>query len=247
MILAEIEAYYDRAPRAGCRVEAIGPLLLFVPRGGWPYYARPAPGCGPIAVGDVLQVLERQRALALPLAIEWVLEVTPSLWDAARDAGMSVQAAPILASDGTASAAAPEGTVVRMLERTDTALAEVLAVVDHAFGGTGPAYLEYHRAQMKAGLIRTCAALAAGVAEPTALGGGSHVPREDVSEIVGVAVAPEVRRRGLGSAITATLAADARASGARLVFCSAGTPEADRVYRRLGFRQVGTAMVASAH
>ena len=50
--------------------------------------------------------------------------------------------------------------------------------------------------------------------------------------------------RGLGQALTATLVADARSRGVRTVFLSAGDEDVARVYARLGFRQVGTALIA---
>ncbi len=42
--LAQLEDYYDSAPRARSRVEEIGPFTLFVAESGWPYYARPRLG-----------------------------------------------------------------------------------------------------------------------------------------------------------------------------------------------------------
>jgi hypothetical protein len=42
-LLAELETYYDTAPRASARTEEVGPFTLFVPTDpdGYPYYARP--------------------------------------------------------------------------------------------------------------------------------------------------------------------------------------------------------------
>jgi len=57
-------------------------------------------------------------------------------------------------------------------------------------------------------------------------------------------VLPASRRRGLGACVTHALAANALANGARTVFLSATDADVARVYTRLGFRQIGTAMIA---
>ena len=55
---------------------------------------------------------------------------------------------------------------------------------------------------------------------------------------------PVSRRRGLGAAVTAALAADAQGRGIGTVFLSATDDTVARVYARTGFRQVGVAMIA---
>ena len=67
---------------------------------------------------------------------------------------------------------------------------------------------------------------------------------DDVAEIVGVATLPSARRRGLGAALTATLARQLLDAGTDLVFLSAGSEEIARVYLRVGFRRIGTACIA---
>ncbi|MEV7064572.1 GNAT family N-acetyltransferase [Streptomyces collinus] len=76
------------------------------------------------------------------------------------------------------------------------------------------------------------------------LSAGQHQPLAGVSEIVGVGTLPAARRRGLACAVTAALGADARSRGAATVFLSAGDDDVARVYARLGFRRVGTALIA---
>ncbi|WP_405407995.1 GNAT family N-acetyltransferase [Streptomyces decoyicus] len=64
-----------------------------------------------------------------------------------------------------------------------------------------------------------------------------------VSEIVGVGTLPTARRRGLGLAVTAALVADARSRGVEPVFLSAGDEDVTRIYARLGFRRIATALI----
>ena len=66
----------------------------------------------------------------------------------------------------------------------------------------------------------------------------------EVAEIAGVATLPVARRRGLGAAVTATLARELLDAGTELVFLSAGSEEIARVYLRVGFRRIGTACIA---
>jgi predicted GNAT family acetyltransferase len=82
------------------------------------------------------------------------------------------------------------------------------------------------------------------VEDGTALCAGQHQPVGTVSEIVGVGTLPTARRRGLALAVTAALVADARSRGVETVFLSAGDDDVARIYSRLGFRRIATALIA---
>lgn len=58
-----------------------------------------------------------------------------------------------------------------------------------------------------------------------------------VGHITGMATAPEFRGRGLAGLLTAHAARCARDEGAALVALEVATPEAERVYTRIGFRR----------
>ena len=98
---------------------------------------------------------------------------------------------------------------------------------------------------------RPCQLLAAGRSvmygafdpELGAVGGGSHNPRGDVTEIVGVGVLPAHRRRGIAGHLTWALAQDAADAGVRTAFMSAGSDDVARIYEGVGFRRVGTACI----
>lgn len=271
-LLARIDAYCDTAPRGSVPPEDHGPLTLFLPHdGSWPYYARPTPGHpAPPTAADVAAVRRRQRELGVPEALEWIHETSPGLATAAEHAGMHVHSHPLMALDTDAFAAAPvpapPDVDVRRIahDALDLAIVHSVPAVAFAEPGTriglgGPELrdaaapgqpvelLRYMGARMRTGETVTYAAY--GTKGP--LASGSHLPRTTpgpagalATELVAIGTLPSARRRGLAAAITWHLAADALAGGAALVFLSAGDEDVARVYGRLGFRRVGTAMIA---
>jgi ribosomal protein S18 acetylase RimI-like enzyme len=259
-LLDRLEVYYDAVPRADARVEQIGLLTLFVRQGTWPYYARPSLGTkAAIEAEHVHAVRRRQQELGIAETFEWVGDVTPSMTAAARAAGLRVAEHPLMVLQGDLRSGPVPDDVEVTLAGPDQWLAEVSAVQDLSFstGGTDvvpvglremraaaaavpPRRVEDHRALLRRGLLRRVVARIDG--EVVAAGG--HKPVDGVSEIVGVATLPAFRRRGLGAAVTAELARDARAGGADTVFLSAGDDAVARMYGRLGFVRVGTACIA---
>ncbi|GII28170.1 GNAT family N-acetyltransferase [Planotetraspora mira] len=261
-LLDRLECYYDAVPRSAARAEEFGPLTLFVREGeGFPYYARPTRGrAGAAGLDDVLRVRERQRQLGIPESFEWVAETTPGLRAAVEASGLEVHEHPLMVLGPGGPAAANGGA--RVLDVNDPALPSALALVHLAFAdpgtGVGPAGVaelaakvaesgdepvEAVRKRMRAGL--TVVAVST-TADGVALCSGRHQPVGEVSEIVGVGTLPSARRRGLASAVTAALAADAHSRGVTTVFLSAGDADVARIYERLGFRSVGTALIAEA-
>ncbi|RLK12378.1 FR47-like protein [Micromonospora sp. M71_S20] len=267
-LFGRLEHFYDAVPRDAARTEEHGALVLFVREGvGWPFYARPrldateAP-----SLADVTAVRERQRELGLPEALEWVHETTPDLLAVARSAGLSVLEAPLMVLD---PAALPDpGTLtdvpLRVLDgaapdfAADVAARGAVAAVGFSAAGTAPG--EAGPAQRDAAMAaldetaldeertsvadgRRLSVLAETPAEG-ALASGIAMRVGDVAEIAGVATLPAARRRGLGAAVTATLARELLAAGTDLVFLSAGSEDIARVYLRVGFRRVGTACIA---
>ncbi|MEV0598736.1 GNAT family N-acetyltransferase [Streptomyces sp. NPDC050315] len=268
-LLDRIEEYYDAVPRHGARVEDYGPLTLFVREGqGWPFYARPARGSSARPdVSDVRKVRARQRELGIPESFEWVAETTPALRAAVEESGLVVHEHPLMVLDsgdgdgnGNVSGSGSDGISVRTVDADDPVLASALAVPHLAFAEPGtrvglagtPQLAEAAEACVRDGSVdrarvRIRAGLtvvAAAVEQEAVLSAGQHQPLAGVSEIVGVGTLPAARRRGLGLAVTATLVSDARSRGADTVFLSAGDEDVARIYARLGFRRIGTALIA---
>jgi ribosomal protein S18 acetylase RimI-like enzyme len=261
-IIRRIDTYCDQQPRERARIEEHGPLVLFVPvRAAFPYYARPRLGTRPPLTGDAVRAVRaRQRALGLPESFEWIEQSAPDMAAASTAAGLHVRRHPMLAL-GTLAAApsTPSTTSVRIVRPDDQDLVQAWAVPGVAFaypgGGIGragvterdklvaghdPAIIDVVRARLRSG--RSVLATAAGPDGPLAAGSYQYV--DGVAEITGVGVLPDSRRMGLGGAVTHALAAHALARGARIVFLSAADSDAARIYARLGFRDIGSAMIA---
>jgi ribosomal protein S18 acetylase RimI-like enzyme len=156
---------------------------------------------------------------------------------------------------------APDDIEVRLLAPDEPQLDLVWAVPAVAFGhpgtGTGeagPVERDKLAAEHDGGTIEMLrdrlrsgqSVLAAAFGPDGPLAAGSYQAVDGVAEITGVGVLPATRRKGLGAAVTAALAADALAHGSDIVFLSATDDTVARVYSRLGFRTVGTAMIAEA-
>ncbi|WP_349875947.1 GNAT family N-acetyltransferase [Micromonospora sp. HUAS YX12] len=267
-VLDRLERFYDAVPRDGARTEEYGALVLFVRDGaGWPFYARPRLDADePPTLADVTAVRARQRELGLPEAFEWVHEHQPDLLAVARSAGLSVLEAPLmlLEPERLPDPATFSDVPVRVLDpadpgfAADIALRRAVAAVGFANGGTargdaGPAERDAALARLDVAALEEEAtrvadgrrvSVLAGTPDEGALASGMAMRVDDVAEIAGVATLPSARQRGLGAAVTATLARELLAAGTDLIFLSAGSEDIARVYLRVGFRRVGTACIA---
>ena len=261
-VIERIDAFCDAVPRERARAEAIGALVLFVPVGsGFPYYARPRTGRRASATAaDVRAVRARQRELLIPESFEWVERTAPDMAAAATEAGLVVHAHPLLVLGSLAPAPAlPERIDVRIMSPEDPDLIVAWAVPGVAFNHPGTAIGEAsvtERDKLAAAhdaatieLLRDRlrsreSVLATGSGLNGPLAAGSYQLADGTAEITGIGVLPASRRRGLAAAVTRALAADALASGATTVFLSATDATVARIYARLGFREIGTAMIA---
>jgi ribosomal protein S18 acetylase RimI-like enzyme len=260
--IERIDVFCDAVPRRRARADEHGPLVLFVPTGpGWPYYARPRRGSRPpVTAADIRAVRARQRELIIPESFEWIEQVAPEMAAAATEAGLEVQTHPLMVlSSPLAAPGRPPGITVRVVAPEDTELDRIWAVPAVAFGhpGTvageaGPAERDKIAADHDAGTIAMLrervrsghSVLAAAFGPDGPLAAGSCQAVDGVAEITGVGVLPASRRRGLGAAVTALLARDALDRGVQTVFLSASDDAVARVYARIGFREIGNAMIA---
>jgi ribosomal protein S18 acetylase RimI-like enzyme len=266
--IERIDAFCDAVPRRRARAEAIGPLVLFVPIGpGWPYYARPQRGAGDgpsgrrsITSDDIRAVRARQRELLIPESFEWIDEAAPEMTAAAPGAGLAVRAHPLMVLGALTPPALTEpGISVRVISPDEPDLDRIWAVPAVAFEHPGTATglagaIERDKLAAQADASTTVmlrerlrsgqSVLAAAFDRDGPLAAGSCQALASVAEITGVGVLPSARRIGLGGAVTAALAGDAQHRGVQTVFLAASDDDVARVYARLGFRRVGTSMIA---
>jgi ribosomal protein S18 acetylase RimI-like enzyme len=263
--IERIDAFCDAVPQRRARAETIGPLVLFVPTGpSWPYYARPARhehGARPsITPADIRAVRARQRELLIPESFEWIDEAAPEMTAAAPDAGLAVRAHPLMVLGTlTQPAVTDPGISVRIVAPEEPDLHRVWTVPAVAFEHPGTAVGlagaierdklaaqqdESTTAMLRERLDSGQSVLAAAFDRDGPLGAGSCQALASVAEITGVGVLPNARRMGLGSAVTAALASDAQRRGVQTVFLAASDDDVARIYARIGFRRVGTAMIA---
>jgi ribosomal protein S18 acetylase RimI-like enzyme len=265
-LLNVIETCYDAIPRPRTDPEEVGPFTLFVVRGNLAhgYYARPRLGeTASATVEDVRRLLERQRELGVPRAIEWVDEVTPGLDALAAEAGYEVERYPLMALEGEVRG---DAGLTRLIDPADDELlVEARAAISVAFDNDGTTrgdagveardaardsphavLTDSFREDVRSGHFILAAAFAADDPDVGAVGGGSLMPAGPAAEIAGVGVLPAFRRRGLAAQITYVLGREGRGRGVEVIFCSADSDDVARVYAGVGFRRVGTALIASA-
>lgn len=228
----------------------------------------------PVTTADVRAVRARQRELIIPESFEWIEQIAPEMAAAASEAGLDVQTHPLMvlsaplltgqlagppAGPPAGRPVLPPGVTVRAVAPEDAELDRVWAVPAVAFGHPGTAAgeagvperdkiaadydggtIEMLRERLRSGQ----SVLAAAFGPDGPLAAGSYQAVDGVAEITGVGVLPSSRRQGLGAAVTALLAQDALDRGVTTVFLSASDDAVARVYARIGFREVGVAMIA---
>ncbi len=235
-----------------------------------PRLSRDRAGGPAISPDDIRAVRARQRELLIPESFEWIDEAAPQMTAAAPAAGLAVRAHPLMVlgtltaprvTDRAQSGPAQFGPAlsVRIVSPDEPDLDRVWAVPAVAFEHPGTAtglagaierdkiasgHDEGVVAMLRERLRSGQSVLAAAFDQDGPLGAGSCQSLASVAEITGVGVLPAARRMGLGGAVTAALAADAQRRGVQTVFLAASDDDVARVYRRLGFRRVGTAMIA---
>jgi ribosomal protein S18 acetylase RimI-like enzyme len=198
--------------------------------------------------------------LKLPESFEWIEHSAPEMAAAAAEAGLRVHRHPMLVLETLAPPPPlPPTASVRIVDADDPELVQAWAVPGVAFAHPGneigragvierdklaadhdPASIAVVRERLRAGW--SVLATASGSNGPLASGSYQHVA--GVAEITGIGVLPASRRRGLGAAVTHALAAHALAHDMPVVFLSAADCGAARIYTRLGFREIGVAMIA---
>lgn len=195
------------------------------------------------AISQVITELQvYASARRIPARVRVIEEYSPAFVAALRETGFGeVWRQPVMTCTSTHQLDTPQ---VEGL--TFTALSAQAALDDlreawntnvAGFGespGADDAQIERFRQELKDGRAVTAKVdgKPAGAAMFTALQRG-------VTELVGITTLPEFRRRGIAGALTVHAAATALGQGADLVFLTTDSPDAARVYQRVGLRTEG--------
>ena len=220
----------------------IGPFLAtFHPTNANPYvsYAIPDDGARPTSQ-EIQAFVEAARARDRTPRLEYAPQAAPDVEAALLAAGFEVDfRPPFMTCDQPIPVEAPAGTIVRIVEDPQD-LRATARVLDLAYAEHGyPAMHDDDR------LIAFLAngggvALASDAVTGEAAGGGMFTPiAEAMTEVAGIGVLPGFRRRGLASALTALLTAEAFRRGAQTAFLTPGGEHAQKAYQRAGFRAGG--------
>jgi ribosomal protein S18 acetylase RimI-like enzyme len=221
----------------------VGPFVFrYNPDWPSPYanYAIPDHAAVP-STADVQALVRAFRERDRKPRLEYLPSCAPRVEPALLSAGFAVEnRAPVMAC--------AEGELVRpepvagfgVREPCDEAGFVRAARVQHtAYGEPGdPASGEVdwlRRAATNGGVVAV-----AELGDGTAVAAGAcSVPAEGLSELAGLAVAADFRRRGIGAAVAAHLTAEALRRGCRAVWLEPGDADIARIYRRIGYRVVG--------
>jgi len=166
-----------------------------------------------------------------PFGIDLAVGRHPAVDRAVREAGLRLLFTwPALgvSVDGLPDPTLPEGVIVRPVENAGDAAA--LAVVDQAAFGDGPEVAEQFYAAGSFGVDGARSFVAWLDGEPVGIA-SAHVYAFAIG-ILGVAVVPTARRRGIGTALTLTAA---RAFPADVAWLHTSDDGARVLYERLGF------------
>ena len=222
-----------------------GPFVIGIDPGTpspWINYATPRPGAD-ITAGDVRTLADVFRSARRKPRLEYVVACAPSLEPLLKDAGWLPEARhDYMTCTPESLTAAPPGIapLATLSEAgTDDERAALISAQNEGFGGQATAgaadIARMRRLQSDGGI-----AMMATTPDGICVGGGEALPATGgVSAVVGIAVRPRFRRRGIARAVTAAITRQLFANGVEIAWLEASGPASWRVYERVGYRAAG--------
>ena len=240
---AHIQAYLRVAAGQGRDTQHIGPFLATFDRhSDNPYlnYAIPEDQAAPSS-GDVEELIEAYRRRGRVPRLEYIGRLSPAVEDRLLDAGFTIEGYPPLMTcrPGQERLLPTPDDIELLAPVSNDELYAMSAAQSEAFGGDrpDPDCADRLREGIAAGQI---AVLARAISTGEAAGGGvCTTPYGGVTEVAGIGVRSEFRRRGIAGALTARLLREAFEAGVTLAFLMAAAEPEARIYARAGFQTIG--------
>lgn len=233
-----------QAAADGRAIEQVGPFLAtFSLDSDNPFlnYAVPDDGARPTP-SDVDALTDAYRGRELLPRVEYLAETAPELENVLLGAGWRIERRiPVMLCPPAAAVDTPAPAGFELLvPTTDEEFRGLIAAQFEAFEQPGEVTADAIAKSRAAVQDGGFAVLAREIATGAAAGGGvAEAVVSATSEVAGIAVRPEFRKRGLGGAITAFLTAQAHAAGGRTVFLTPAGPTEQRMYERVGYQPAG--------
>jgi ribosomal protein S18 acetylase RimI-like enzyme len=256
----QLEAYLRKSAALTYEVEEVGPFLLFVNPDDALIYFNYAKPTRPFPADEVAAGSEAELALLVAAfeargrlpRFEFMEEYAPGLPAILRRAGFveeARQAFMVCEAENFRPVDLPSGLAIRALTPNSPVeeLRGFIAVQRQGFDEDDMAtadVVEAERMRARLGVGDSLHMVAWRGDEPVGAAGCTAI-LDGLSELVGVATPPRYRRRGFGTALSATAVAAQFAAGAEAVILTAQDAAAGRIYERIGFRPFGMALAYS--
>ena len=221
----------------------VGPFVLRLDE-NWssPFvnYAIPDPAAEPTAA-EIAQLITTFEQHKRRPRLEYLPACAPALEQTLLAAGFLVEnRAPVMCAEPSDLRPAPPISGLTIRRPSEDADLIAAATVQHqAYGEpgvVGSGEVDWLRDTAAAGGLVLLAAVEDGSA---AAAGACSPPLEGISELAGLGVLEQYRRRGIGAAVASRLTADGFELGYRTLWLEPGDEDVQRMYARLGYRVIG--------
>jgi GNAT superfamily N-acetyltransferase len=240
---SRIQSYLRIAASHQRKTAQVGPFLAtFSSSSDDPFlnYAIPDDNATPSPT-DVQDLIIAYETRSRQPRLEYVSQLAPAVERVLLDAGFGVEGnLPLMTClPGSEKLLPVPPGVELILPVTDDDLLATVAVQHEAYGAPPPdaAAIDRLRTSLAAGGIAVLARIIA-TGEP--IGAGvCTVPTDRTTEIAGIGVRTDFRRRGVAGAIVSRLVREAIYAGITLPFLMAAQAAEARIYQRAGFIEIG--------
>ena len=241
-------AYLRKVAPQGREAQRIGPFLAtFHPDNANPFvsYAIPDDDAEPTPA-EIEALVAAYRTRDRVPRLEYAPQAAPGVEPALLAAGFEIEfRPPFMTCEQPQPIAAPDGFVVRMIDGPQD-LRRTAHLLDLAYAEHGHPPMDDDDRLIGFVAGGGGVALAWAAASGEAAGGGMFTPIAGaMTEVAGIGVLPAFRCRGLASALTAVLTAEAFRRGVEMAFLTPGGNHAQRAYERAGFRAAGEMLMLS--